>query len=798
MVPYLVRSILPFLLTLLVSIFWNGIVLAENFNPTLSNTSPSSNEEVGHTESAQTKANLSQEEIDALIERLDDAEIRQLIIGYSKRKETAEPIIKGFKQSEAGVFSKLLRRSPPNSASLSARIRYVFAGFGLLSEELGKALNRLTDGQGASRLLWMILGILALIAGGIAVEILIRRLTSNARHRIKSAQPKKILEMFKFLAQRTLWDLLYLAVFTFAIYLLFLNFYPTGGPIVQLAINYLPVILIVRLVAIGLKCILSPAASQLRLVPLKDNEAAFLFRGFVLLVIIGPAEATTCWLLLELGVPENVFLLLYNCMILSLFIILAAMIWMSRQRVARAILGESSSSTVDASSFRRKIAKSWHILAIVYALTMILFWVSNLLTEGKDLIFPLMMTFLAFPIGFAIGAAGDKLLRIAFGLEDAFPVKLPATQTLDKRPGPTKEIPLKDPSTSKRRSLARHYPLAHKILTITIIVFIFFWINKLWGVDITIGRAVSKAAISIFMSLLIAYVLWEFAKGIIDRRLRETQPLDEDGLEDIEQGSGGTRAGTLLALLRKTVLAFLIVIVGLIVLSSLDVNIAPLLAGAGIVGLAIGFGAQTLVRDIVSGIFFLIDDAFRVGDYIETAGQKGMVEHISLRSLRLRHPRGMIHTIPFGDMGTITNFSRDYIITKLDFRVRYDTDIDKVRKIIKKIFKQISQNEELASKLLGKIKSQGVRRLEDSAMMMRVKFKTPPGQQFVIQREVFKLMQEAFKKNNIEFAHRNVTVYLPQEGTEPAPVPDKNLTKAAAAAAGLAATQVDEGKKDES
>ena len=169
----------------------------------------------------------------------------------------------------------------------------------------------------------------------------------------------------------------------------------------------------------------------------------------------------------------------------------------------------------------------------------------------------------------------------------------------------------------------------------------------------------------------------------------------------------------------------------------------------------------------LAGLIFLLDDAFRVGDYIETAGTKGMVDHISLRSLRLRHPRGMVNTIPFGDIGIVTNMSRDYIITKLDFRVRYDTDVESVRKIIKKkVYEPIMQNEELAPKLLDKIKSQGVRQMDDSAMIMRVKYKTAPGQQFEIRKEVYRLMQEAFAEEGIEFAHRNVTVYIPSDTDE--------------------------------
>jgi small-conductance mechanosensitive channel len=295
-------------------------------------------------------------------------------------------------------------------------------------------------------------------------------------------------------------------------------------------------------------------------------------------------------------------------------------------------------------------------------------------------------------------------------------------------------------------------------------------------------------------------------KARIDRKLKEEMPDSDEDME--EGGAGGSRTGTLLMLLRKFVLVVMLVMVSLIILSSIGVNIGPLIAGAGVIGLAIGFGAQTLVKDIISGIFFLIDDAFRVGDFIEVGGTKGSVEHISLRSLRLRNPRGPVHTIPFGSMGTVTNNSRDYIITKLDFRVRYDTDVDKVRKIIKKINIEIENDEEMGPVMLDKIKSQGVRELDDSAMIMRVKFKTIPGEQFVVRREVFRMMKESFRENGIEFAHRNVTVYLPQEENQAAPgdgreenkdtaapatAPDKKILEAAAGAA-AAAIQAEEEK----
>lgn len=283
----------------------------------------------------------------------------------------------------------------------------------------------------------------------------------------------------------------------------------------------------------------------------------------------------------------------------------------------------------------------------------------------------------------------------------------------------------------------------------------------------------------IFILVLSTLIFWEFLKHRVQEKIDENE--EEQHVVEGEGGRGGSRIDTLLLLLKKTILIVLFTIALILLLSSMGINIGPLLAGAGVVGLAIGFGAQTLVKDIISGIFFLIDDAFRVGDYIESAGIRGTVEHISLRSLRLRHHRGMVHTIPFGDMGSVTNFSRDYIITKLDVRVRYDADIHKIKKIIKKINLEVRENEELSQGLLDDIKSQGVREMDDSAMIIRVKFMTIPGEQFVLRREIYKMIQEEFRANDIDFAHRNVTVYLPPEEKEN-PLENKIIEAGATAA----------------
>jgi small-conductance mechanosensitive channel len=170
-----------------------------------------------------------------------------------------------------------------------------------------------------------------------------------------------------------------------------------------------------------------------------------------------------------------------------------------------------------------------------------------------------------------------------------------------------------------------------------------------------------------------------------------------------------------------------------------------------------------------------------------------MVEHISLRSIKLRHPRGMVYTVPFGNLRSITNFSRDYTITKLDIRVNFDTDLEQVRKVVKKINKALRKDEELDRIMLDDLKSQGVKEFDDSSMIVRVKFKTLPGEQFKVRKEVYRLIQSEFKAAGIEFASRNVTVFVPG-GKGGAEAVDPQVLQAGAAA-GLALIQKEEEMK---
>jgi len=263
--------------------------------------------------------------------------------------------------------------------------------------------------------------------------------------------------------------------------------------------------------------------------------------------------------------------------------------------------------------------------------------------------------------------------------------------------------------------------------------------------------------------LLIGYILFHAIRIWIDQKIEEEVGDTPQQLEpgEGEGGTGASRLATLLPLVRNFILALISIAIALAVASEVGVNVAPLFAGAGILGLAIGFGSQTLVRDILSGAFFLMDDAFRKGEYVDVGSVKGTVEKISLRSFQLRHHLGMLHTIPFGEIGYLTNYSRDWVMMKLPLRVTYDTDVERVRKLIKKLGQDLLEDPTIGDRFLAPLKSQGVIQMDDSAMIIRVKFMTKPGEQWVVRKRVYQEIRALFEREGIKFAHREVTVRIP-------------------------------------
>lgn len=267
---------------------------------------------------------------------------------------------------------------------------------------------------------------------------------------------------------------------------------------------------------------------------------------------------------------------------------------------------------------------------------------------------------------------------------------------------------------------------------------------------------VRHSLITAAVTLFVGYVVWSIVHRWTERHATPKGGFDPDGEDAASKPA--SRLSTLLPLFRILLGIGILVMTVLITLSQLGVDIAPLVAGAGIFGLALSFGSQALVKDIVSGIFFIADDAFRVGEYIDTGKLKGTVEKISLRSLRLRHQNGQIHTVPYGELSAITNFSRDWATMKFNIRLARDSDLEKVRKTIKQVGLAMMEEPELKPEFLQPLKMQGVADIADTALVIRCKFTVRPVKPTWVQREALKRLHKAFAEKGIAFASGTVTV----------------------------------------
>lgn len=468
-----------------------------------------------------------------------------------------------------------------------------------------------------------------------------------------------------------------------------------------------------------------------RLVAISDDATRLVHRVVLGLAALWMFETTTSDLMARFGAPPGTP---------DLFSLLLGVVWITGTLLGLYLINRATSELLppkDAPGLGNMLARNWAVLmAIAQVLTWVLFTGGSLVAGDVDV----------------VAASVFKTMMIFIGSWTAYRILVHYLRA--------REI-----DAAIRAAIGRTASTFLWIAGLLIVL-------SVWGLDPatlaaggTSERAL-QAAINVALTAIVGWTIWDFIRTIIDVRNAAEQPDEDEEAGDGEGGLGASRTATLLPLLRSFAFAAIGLTCVFAALSSLGVNVAPLIAGAGVLGLAIGFGAQTLVKDIVSGVFFLIDDAFRRGEYIDLGSVKGVVERISVRSLQLRHQLGAVHTIPFGDIAALTNYSRDWVIMKLPLRLTFDTDPQMVKKIVKRIGAELMEDEVVGDGLLDPPKSQGVIQMEDSAMILRVKFKAIPGKQFAIRRELLHRIRAAFEEAGIRFASREVTVRVSEDATK--------------------------------
>lgn len=259
-------------------------------------------------------------------------------------------------------------------------------------------------------------------------------------------------------------------------------------------------------------------------------------------------------------------------------------------------------------------------------------------------------------------------------------------------------------------------------------------------------------AVQFVAVIVIAAILLKVVKKSIhrigDRMQNRTQDIGEK-----------KRIDTLMRVFDYLANVVILLLGTLIALGTIGISIGPILAAAGVVGLAVGFGSQSLVKDYFTGVVLLLENQIRAGDFVEIAGKAGTVENVTLRYVRLRDGQGNVHFVPNGQISAVTNSTMDFAYAMIDVGIAYKEDVDSAIQVMQKVGTELAEDTDWKVKITEPMSTFGVQELGDSAVVIRVRFKTQPGEQWGVKREYNKRIKAAFDKVGIEIPFPHMTVY---------------------------------------
>jgi small-conductance mechanosensitive channel len=709
--------------------------------------------------------NLTREQVRDLVARLSDDQVRELIITQLDKQ--------AVEQEQGGDPMVYVGQLREGLQVAWVTLRRVFTTGDKLHALPGSIWRQITDNGRISGwyLLFQLIGLL--VAGWIAERLAKRLLEKKLSKPVEVPSLEKKFDLACFGAALGLVELGAFAAGAF----LFVAITSQQAPAAQMLWQELIwCAVLIKLVLLAVRQVAAPGKAGARLVSVSDNVANQAWAWALILSSVMVLPSPLIEIAADFGADADTELLLSVMFSGTFFILLTVLTIRLRHYGATLIAGEDS----EAGSIRQALASIWWMLTIVYLSLIWLMAMGKRAATGESSLIPGVGSLLLF-VAIPYLDTGLKWLITRYfedkpeetepadAADDAEPAVIDTPAAVADEQGTGLEETASDIEPGYIATTLRYA----RVLMVLALLMIF---TRLWNIDIVaiasqlFGGRFASALFDISLTILLAWALWGVIRISIERKLVSEKGPEGESEEAEAGGLGGTRVETILPLIRVFIKITLIVMTVMVCLSALGVNIGPLIAGAGVVGIAIGFGAQTLVRDIVSGFFYLLDDAFRIGEYVVIDQIRGTVEKISVRSFQLRHHNGPVHTIPYGEIRTLTNWSRDWAIMKFELRIPFETDIDMVRRIIKQIGIDMMDDPVFGPLMLMPLKSQGVNRMDDSALIIRCKFTAIPGQQYLIRREAFTRIQRVFEEKGIQFAPRRVLVEAttPQEAVKAA------------------------------
>jgi small-conductance mechanosensitive channel len=490
-----------------------------------------------------------------------------------------------------------------------------------------------------------------------------------------------------------------------------------------------------------LRLLVSPVGHGLRLIRVGEHTARRVIGWFRAIFIVGTVGFALANALQQLGASDEQRLVLIKAISLVIHVLLVILLFKVRRPVARAIRGPQT-AVGPLTTVRHWLADVWAILAALVVMGAWFVW-----ALGVEDGFPKLLHFVGVTFAVIVCARIVAVLVLG-GVSRLF------------QPAPDKSGDDTAVTVAARRLHAqRYYPLVRAIVTVVLVVCSAIALLQVWGVDAlswfsrgTIGRSLASAVVTILVAATIAVLVWEAANAGVERRLSRWK---EAG--DIVRAA---RLRTLLPMLRTCLLVAIVLIVGLTVLNQIGVNTTPLLAGASIIGVAVGFGSQKLVQDFITGIFLLMENAMQVGDTVTVGDVSGTVEYLSIRTVRLRGGDGSLYIVPFSSVTTVNNTNRGIGNAAMRVSVVYETDVAKAIAELKAIGASLRADPAFSPQILADMEIWGVDAVDGGMFAIAGQISCTDKGRWGVQRELNRRILERFRAVGIVLSNPRTSLLL--------------------------------------
>jgi small conductance mechanosensitive channel len=588
----------------------------------------------------------------------------------------------------------------------------------------------------------LLLALVAAVVAGLAADLVAGRMLAGARRRTTARPRQGLWQRAVGSSALFAFDLVRLAALGAAAYAALATVQPS--PVGRLcALVIVNAMILDRAIRMAGRLILRPMHPALRLVRLGDAASAYLYIWVCRLSVVGVYGYLALEEALLLGLEPAAHTFAVKALGFWFAAMLAVFLMQNRRPVARFLAPSVAVETGGAwPALRRRLAGTWHVFALIYLFAAYAVWASEV------------------PGGFAYLARAAVLTGLI--LVAARSIAASAQRGLTRLLDVNRELLARNPLVEARTG--RYVPAFRRAIGSTIWFAGGLAVLAAWQVDVAgllgappIARGVARL-VGVGIVFVVGLAIWEATDFAITMYLERT---DDNGAAVVRSA----RIRTLLPLLRNAALIVILLLVLLTALAQLGVNTAPLLAGAGVVGLAIGFGSQALIKDVITGAFILFEDTVNVGDVASINGIAGTVEAITIRTVRLRDLQGTVHTIPFGSVTIISNMTKDYSMYLLDIGVAYKENTDRVIAAMREVFGDVAADPTYANDIIGELEVLGVDRFAESAVYVRARIKTLPSRQWSVGREYNRRMKRKFEELGIDmpFPHRTIVFEKPEE-----------------------------------